>query len=723
MKPVALWTLLVVFSTVSAYDVSRYSPFDIANLACSSAIMVSGTVCPKGKGRQRLLPLACVCKLEAGFGTFTDCLVKGYGHGIVSSFLKNCEEKGNVTMTKDQFWAKYESTQKLLTSPKDIDGFNKLQLVDVPLLLPTLLLHLYRDGYGVSLGNYNWSLYYGSGMLGYWAAVFLVAALVNWTRWLFPGITGVFSGRLSSLYRRYVSLSATVRKKKTSEQKLGFFDCLIPSRMETVIVVGWLILVTVSLGAQIKVVPGNPVYTNKWQAIARMVADRTGIIVCFTFPLLVLFAGRNNLLQWFTRWNFATFIMYHRWVSRIAVLLVIVHAITFSVSDIITGRYMVRMTRDFMIWGTVACISGGFILLQGMMFFRRRWYEIFLLIHITLAVLFIVGGWYHTDPMGYGNFLWAAIGVWVFDRAVRLGRLAVFGAPKATVSLMADETLKVVVPKPKYWKSIPGGHAFLHFVMPLCFWQSHPFTFTDSPLDSDSIVLYLKVKGGATHGVYRRLLNAPGKTAKIRVLVEGPYGEPSAARRYKNAVFVAGGNGIPGIYSECVDLAKRQTEKQSLKLVWVIREWKSLSWFYDELRQLNRTSIQTTIYVTQPDLNNEIGCFDKVLTEKQSVGMDDEKKKSFDEINKDVSSSITEPVSCHSLLASVREQLSHIEFVEGRPSMWDFVKEEIVSSDGSIAFVSCGHPLMVDDVRHAVVHNLDESKYRVDFFEQLQVWA
>ena len=55
--------------------------------------------------------------------------------------------------------------------------------------------------------------------------------------------------------------------------------------------------------------------------------------------------------------------------------------------------------------------------------------------------------------------MWAAIAVWVFDRAVRLGRIF-FGA---TVSIKGGETLKIEVPKPKYWKSIAGGHAFIQF--------------------------------------------------------------------------------------------------------------------------------------------------------------------------------------------------------------------------------------------------------------------
>ena len=123
--------------------------------------------------------------------------------------------------------------------------------------------------------------------------------------------------------------------------------------------------------------------------------------------------------------------------------------------------------------------------------------------------------------------------------------------------------MKIEVPKPKYWKSIAGGHAFIQFLRPTVFLQSHPFTFTTTESE-DKIVFYAKIKNGITENISKYLSRLPGNTATIRVLVEGPYGEPSGAgRNCKNVVFIAGGNGIPGIYSECVDLAKNQRTNRS----------------------------------------------------------------------------------------------------------------------------------------------------------------
>lgn len=49
------------------------------------------------------------------------------------------------------------------------------------------------------------------------------------------------------------------------------------------------------------------------------------------FPLLLLFAGRNNILIWATGWSFATLNCFHRHVARIATLQAVAHSILYFV--------------------------------------------------------------------------------------------------------------------------------------------------------------------------------------------------------------------------------------------------------------------------------------------------------------------------------------------------------------------------------------------------------
>ncbi|KAL6451202.1 CFL1 Probable ferric reductase transmembrane component [Candida maltosa Xu316] len=555
-------------------------------------------------------------------------------------------------------------------------------------------MSLYQAGYDGYYLNLDNSLYYGSAILGYWLLIMLISAVGNWSKVMFPGMVKKMTSGPVNIWRKYISMPATFHKKKTEHQSfLKFFGFMIPSRYETIVIFLFYVLTIIVNAINMGYVEGNPVKRVKTRALLEKVGDRTGIIATIMTPLVFLFAGRNNFLQWLTGCSYATFITYHRHIARVMFCLVVIHAATYTK---LLNFYADEMKLTYMIWGTIATIAGGIMLVQGMLYFRRNSYEIFLLIHIIMASLYVAGTWIHVDELGYVWFVYPAVAVWGLDRLVRIGRLISFGFPKAKVSLLDNDTIRVVIPKPKYWYAVPGGHAFIHFLKPTYFWQSHPFTYVDSP-DQSHIVVYCKVKGGITHSLYKMLTKAPGQTTTIRVGVEGPYGESTAAKYADSAVFIAGGNGIPGIYSEIFDIARHVSSEtnKSLRLIWVTRDEKSVEWFADELEALKGSCIQTTIYITRPTISNDS---DKV--EKVDSG------------------------SSGSSSSSIKSRLAHVEFKNGRPDMSQIVVNEIRDSPGSVGFVTCGHPVMVDEVRYYACQNINnpENK-RVDLYEQLQVWS
>ncbi|RCK55869.1 Ferric/cupric reductase transmembrane component 1 [Candida viswanathii] len=744
MKLSTILPLFITFVVLADAGTPRlYSQLDIALLTCTTYIGKFGTVCASSGGRRGGTNWNCYCHQDAGFGTLADCFVTGFKNNTekIDLFVNQCNS------TVDEFFARYNEVQhefevnntqyaQMTTSTGSSSGGGRggrggrggggssqeEQVLTTPLRLNYKEPFVpYREGYGMYYNNYRRSLNYGAIMLGYWGCILVLAIGLNMFTKVFPKTYSKTTGKPVNFFKKYIFLPATFSKKKSQEFTLGFggfFDGLIPSRIETVIIVVFILLTGFVNALHIHHVKDNPQYTSINAELGHFIADRTGITVCYLIPLLILFGGRNNFMQWLTGWDFATFLMYHRWISRISVLLVIVHSIAFTVSDKASGRYNTRMKSNFMIWGTVGTIAGSFILFQAMLFFRRRFYEVFFVIHITLATLFVVGGWYHLDPMGYGNFMWASIAIWVFDRVVRIGRIILFGVPKAEVTIKANETLKIVIPKPKYWHPTPGGHAFIYFIRPFQFWQSHPFTFTVNE-SKDKIIFYSKIKNGITQRIVKGLYNAPGQTGHIRVLVEGPYGGPSGAgKRCDNLVFIAGGNGIPGIYSECVDVAKR-AKNQSIKLVWVVRNWKSLAWFREELEYLKKTSINTTIYVTKPSDASGLECFESPISLEKDVNSAD---KSEEDDEKKLATCSSDS-SRESLISVIKETFANVEFVEGRPNIEQQTKKDIQQANGPIAFITCGHAAMVDEIRYAVKENLNETKYNVEFHEKLQNWS
>ncbi|KAK6465102.1 ferric reductase NAD binding domain-containing protein [Scheffersomyces coipomensis] len=707
---------LSVIKADSAYK--KYGPTLKALTSCQRQLSNTAVFCTTGKTRGN----KCICTNPNALATAAGCL--SYGHrnttAIFKALFASCEAY-NVTLTVDDMVEAYQNYTKYAIHASDIPNFNAKSPVHVPIRLNDTNIRLYMEAYDKYLGNYDNSLYYSVGVIGYWALVFLVAIIVNWSQVLFPGFFKILTGPISNKFRKHITMPAAFGKKKTTEHKvLKIFHFLMPSRFETIVIIGFLAVVIAVCSAQISYVEGDPVFDSKSSALLRYTADRTGIVATIIMPLLILFAGRNNFLQWLTKWNFATFITYHKWVARVDFTLVVVHAICFSASY---GDYYTEvMKRKYMKWGYCCNCS------------RRNNYEVFLTIHIIFAALWIAGTWIHVQDLGYVWFVYPSAALWVLDRAVRIFRLICFGFPEAQITLLFNETLKVVVPKPKYWNSVPGGHAFIHFIRPTCFWQSHPFTFTNSVQEGDQIVLYCKVKGGITHGLNKYIASHPGRTARVRVGVEGPYGEPTNAKIYDTAVFIAGGNGIPGLYSEAVDMALRSKEnnKQVIKLIWIIRENKSLLWFYEELLALSQTKIQCTVYVTKPkgDINNveynEVIKLSSRISQSENDSTEEVDKKEKSKYVHEKTEVEFEPSDseANSNIGAIKSEFSHIEFREGRPTIEDIVDSEVKESNGSIAFVTCGHPMMVDEVRYSVIEQVDKSDgKRIEYFEQLQVWA
>ncbi|KGT67375.1 hypothetical protein MEK_04093 [Candida albicans 12C] len=654
----------------------------------------------------------CLCANKNALATYAGCLAFDNRNTTtaVNYMMNYCEENGNVTVEKDWYEKSYQYFLSNAKTEKEIPNFNKTIPIDVPFKLDEAEMKLYERAYKQFLGNYDDSLYYGAGILGYWLLIMCIGAIVNWGKVMFPGLTKKLTSKPINLWRQYVSMPATFRKKKAEELRIfKFFDSLIPSRFESIVIFLFYIVVLMIHAMNMHYVDGDPVFeNNKYNSQARNVADRTGITGTIMMPLVFLFSSRNNFLQWLTGWNYSTFVTYHRHIARVMFILIALHSILFTV---LLRDDMSEFSETYMIWGVLATVSGGIILFQAMLFFRRRWYEIFLLIHILFAALYVAGTWIHVDELGYVWFVYPAVAVWCADRVVRIARLVIFGFPKARVSLLADDTIKVEIPKPSYWKTIPGGHAFIHFLKPTYFWQSHPFTFVESPADTH-IILYCKVKGGITHSLYQLLVRSPGQAITMRVGVEGPYGEPTPARYADTAVFIAGGNGIPGIYSEVMDMTRRMPNetKNAMKLYWIIRDYKSLEWFNDELTLLGNTNIETTIYVTKPDLSN-------LLTGDGSDDTSSKKESDSQDMNLESKESLQG-------VDLVKSRFSHITFKKGRPSIEDIVDLEIKESNGSVAFVACGHPAMVDETRYFCSRNVDNpQKKRVDFYEQVQVWT
>ena len=227
-------------------------------------------------------------------------------------------------------------------------------------------------------------------------------------------------------------------------------------------------------------------YTRKEETLA-YIGYRTGHIAYALLPLLNLFSSRNNFLLWITDWSYSTYLLMHRWVARIFAFHAIVHSVTLLVCYKGSGGYTTDHATPYWQWGIVATVLTCAMLLLSQLYFRRLSYEIFLILHILMAVFVIVGCWYHVlyrfGLTFYTNWLYAACAVWFFDRLLRVLRVAKNGVRSSVVTEVGDDHVRVDIQGLR-WASQPGHICFAYFpgLHPLRPWENHPFSVNSTSL-------------------------------------------------------------------------------------------------------------------------------------------------------------------------------------------------------------------------------------------------
>ncbi|EED16066.1 ferric-chelate reductase (Fre2), putative [Talaromyces stipitatus ATCC 10500] len=114
-------------------------------------------------------------------------------------------------------------------------------------------------------------------------------------------------------------------------------------------------------------------------------------------------------------------------------------------------------------------------MLTSILIIRRQVYDLSLVTHVILAVIFVVGCWYHIQfeygfTFGYETWLYTAIAVWFFDRLIRLLRLLKAGLHYAKI-------VRIDIPGLR-WAIMPCHRVHVHFppIHPWRACENHPFS-------------------------------------------------------------------------------------------------------------------------------------------------------------------------------------------------------------------------------------------------------
>ncbi|KAI0051367.1 iron reductase [Auriscalpium vulgare] len=441
-------------------------------------------------------------------------------------------------------------------------------------------------------------------------------------------------------------------------------------------------------------------------------ANRAGAIASVQTPLIVALGMRNNIIAWATGISFEKLNFLHRMCARTVMVVVWLHA---------GGRIYLGLTgpisasHGFIQAGYWSAIGLAVLVLVSIRPVRKASYEIFVLVHLALVLVMLIGAYYHTKRFEVDSYIWPSFVLWGFDRAIRLVRLFIFnhsyfgfksglGTFNATVEPVASGFVRVRFRRPKHLHWSPGQSAFL--TMPgvsMIPFESHPFTIANADLDhlkhDEAQDFDEKKQGGevtpsshgkdlvfiikAREGFTKRLGDIADGQGTLKVFVDGPYGAPPRLQGFDTTVYIAGGSGVTFTSPLFVDLLHRARVNPSacrnFVFVWAVRDLSHINLVYDDLydslkQNLPSCNIDVRIFITSADVDSI------PPSEASSANTSAQQDKANEKI----------------------KRLPHSTVEIGRPNVHRIIEEAASLAQGPMAVSVCGPDSLSNNVRSAL---------------------
>lgn len=698
MKVIYRLTAVVTFA--AAYVPDYY--FSLCTKMIEANAAVQG-VCPM-KGET--VPYECYCGTDWWLETVYNCIETASNSSGVyeravreswSQLMAYCGSFGISDIPNYKQYRENAHRNPITTNYTEANSTDKPEPFSIPLEMMDEG-NVIKAGIAYHRTTYV-SYYYSMATLGYFFGVVLLQMCLYWFAWLVPSVSMLlFNSRGVRIFREYVGIPALFNGRAANP--VPFVRWVLPRRMITLVIFGYwaIVLIFLSVDYHIQLSPYGS-YSQS-QLVTSAIGLRSGYLAIYLLPIVFVTAGRNNVLIYLTGWSFEIWNHFHRNLARLVVLLIIVHAIAYSI--MVKNVYMTSLSAvwsepAYKYWapGVLSLVFMGCMLIQAVKFLREKSYEVFVVIHVLLAVGMVVATWYHLKWVGEGQkLIYAVVALWAFDGAARIARIILSGPLSRADITSHDGVTELTIKYSGLWKPRPGQHVFVHFVCPLYFWQSHPFTVMEPPeeeKDSKTLKIFAQTRNGLTKFI------SGHQKYNWYVWIDGPYGIEFDSRPYREVVLIAGGIGITACQTYASHIAKQERD-QVLHLHWVIRDGNPLKWFAKQLKlfAIEHPNIIVKTYITdQMDSSDESS-----FSDQQQVY-----EEKFDE------------QLVYNEYSRAGKDLTYEKKFE-RPRMSDIVDEHIRNSQGSIAFFVCGPGGLSDDVRRTVAGGIPHTKNYVQFFEE-----
>ncbi|KZT71031.1 hypothetical protein DAEQUDRAFT_744515 [Daedalea quercina L-15889] len=331
---------------------------------------------------------------------------------------------------------------------------------------------------------------------------------------------------------------------------------------------------------------------------------RFGYVAVSQLPVIYVMATKNNVLGTLLGVSYEKLNYLHRYVGRLVVLSVNLHALAYFAQWSEEGSIS-QFLEVNIIWGIAALGCMDVLWLLSLSQVRQTYYNLFYVSHVIASCGVIIAIAYH-QPWAV-PYMYIVTAVYGFDRLVRMIQTRIVTAQLHAIPELGATCLQVPSVNAG-WRA--GQHVRLRVFstgMGLLGWtESHPFTIA-SHASEEGLVLMVKKAGDWTSSLYDIAQEADvGEggigSRRVKVMLTGPYGGPGHAvvASFSGAMLVAGGSGITYALSTAQELMQNSAEGASrsrvVEIVWSVTDpacLKPLLPLFNQLLEDARTTYTT----------------------------------------------------------------------------------------------------------------------------------
>jgi len=463
---------------------------------------------------------------------------------------------------------------------------------------------------------------------------------------------------------------------------------------------------------------------------------RNAWITVTQLPFLYLLASKSSILGFIAGTSYERLNWLHRWVARTMFVTATVHGWHFYSEYETTG--LVDIFFEMMPMGKWGFTAWGLLLwtvITGFVPIRHLWYELFVLQHVIVGILFLWVIYMHIPVYAQYN-LWFAIAALCFDRFYR-AVMVVWNNIKFRLNASNDgqrighqaqlkaigEDITVVTIKDVTFKWSAGQHLYL-WMPRVGLLEHHPYTIAcahrlPGTCTCNSIQLVVRKHNGFSKRLHQfaKKLEVSGKGNTCTAFVTGPYGAPSRWDIYETLVLVSASTGasytLPIL--ESVLRTKKPKCVKRIDFLLAAKKGEEIDYYLQRLHEFIDMAkdigveLSVHIAVTRGPLP---GLAEKRLhSASSSVSgrispMLPEKSDAITSVDPEqASSSSTNARFRHGSVASTD---SHVHHSSCRPDIEAFIRGAVEDTGGETSVVVCGGKSIVARARNCVAKLSDE---------------